>query len=90
MHLLCAKNICQLLLLLALLPLLSLRAAAAAELTVDRRTIVVGGDRDYPPYEFIDRDGRPTGYNVDLTRAIAEVMGVKVEFRFGSWSDARG
>ena len=51
--------------------------------------IVVGGDRAYPPYEFIDKDGKPAGYNVDLTRAIAEVMGMKVEFRFGNWSEIR-
>ncbi len=56
---------------------------------VDTRTIVVGADRDYPPYEFMDKDGRPAGYNVDLTRAIADVMGMKVEFRFGSWSEMR-
>jgi len=53
------------------------------------RTIVVGGDRDYPPYEFIDKSGNPAGYNVELTRAIAEVMGMKVEFRLGSWSEMR-
>lgn len=52
-------------------------------------TIVVGGDRDYPPYEFLDKDGQPSGYNVELTRAIAEVMGMKVEFRFGGWSEMR-
>lgn len=51
--------------------------------------VIVGGDSDYPPYEFIDKDGRPSGYNVDLTRAIAEVMGFKVEFHFGAWSDMR-
>jgi polar amino acid transport system substrate-binding protein len=50
---------------------------------------VVGGDRDYPPYEFLDRDGRPAGYNVELTKAIAEVMGMKVEFRLGAWSGMR-
>jgi len=51
--------------------------------------ITVGGDRDYPPYEFLDEKGQPAGYNVDLTKAIAEVMGIKVEFRFGAWSDMR-
>ncbi len=51
--------------------------------------ITVGGDRDYPPYEFLDEKGQPAGYNVDLTKAIAEVMGIKVEFRFGAWSDIR-
>ena len=52
-------------------------------------TIVVGGDRDYPPYEFIDKDGNPAGYNVDLTRAIAKVMGMRVEIRLGGWSGMR-
>jgi polar amino acid transport system substrate-binding protein len=54
-----------------------------------RPVIIVGGDRDYPPYEFLDKNGQPAGYNVDLTRAIADVMGMKVEFRFGGWSEAR-
>lgn len=51
--------------------------------------VIVGGDRDYPPYEFIDKDGHPAGYNVELTKAIAEVMGMKVEFRLGGWSEMR-
>jgi polar amino acid transport system substrate-binding protein len=51
--------------------------------------IVVGGNQNYPPYEFIDKDGIPSGYNVDLTQAIAEVMGLKVKFRLGAWRDIR-
>ncbi len=53
------------------------------------RRLVVGGDRDYPPYEFLDKDGRPTGFNVDLTRALAEVMGMRIEFRLAAWADVR-
>jgi polar amino acid transport system substrate-binding protein len=53
------------------------------------RTVIVGGNRAYPPYEFLDGDGKPAGYNVDLTRAIADVMGMKVEFRFDAWSKLR-
>ncbi|HWQ09653.1 MAG TPA: transporter substrate-binding domain-containing protein [Holophaga sp.] len=52
-------------------------------------TIVVGGDRSYPPYEFLDKNGLPAGYNVELTRAIARVMGFQVEFRLGHWADVR-
>jgi polar amino acid transport system substrate-binding protein len=52
-------------------------------------TITVGADRDYPPYEFLDKNGEPVGYNVDLTRAIAEVMGMRVKFVFGGWSEMR-
>ncbi|ACL65144.1 histidine kinase [Anaeromyxobacter dehalogenans 2CP-1] len=50
---------------------------------------MVGGDRDYPPYEFLDRDGKPAGFNVELTRAIAEVTGMRVEIRLGAWSEMR-
>ena len=53
----------------------------------DPQTVVVGGDRDYPPYEFLDQSGNPAGYNVDLTRAIAEVMGLRAEIRLGGWSE---
>jgi polar amino acid transport system substrate-binding protein len=70
-------------------------AATSAEATPATRdqgagsTIVVGGNRAYPPYEFLDGDGKPAGYNVDLTRAIADVMGMKVAFRFDAWSRLR-
>jgi polar amino acid transport system substrate-binding protein len=64
-------------------------APAPQGVTGVTRTITVGGDRDYPPYEFIDKDGRPSGYNVELTKAIAEVMGMKVEFRLAAWSEMR-
>src|ERR1043165_2685264 len=79
---------------LALLALLFLCtnpvSAPAAEMDVaSKPVIIVGGDRDYPPYEFLDKNGQPAGYNVDLTRAIAEVMGMSVEFRFGTWSEIR-
>jgi len=82
----------------AIVLLLSLSAVTAhaefdllesGEEVADSSPVIVGGDRAYPPYEFIDKDGNPAGYNVDLTRAIAEVMGIKVEFRFGNWSDIR-
>ena len=52
-------------------------------------TTTVGGDFNYPPYEFIDKAGKPAGFNVDLTRAIAEVMGFNVTIRLGQWSEMR-
>ena len=57
-------------------------------LTPDR-VITVGGDRDYPPYEFLDEAGKPTGYNVDLTEAIAKAMGLNVRIRLGPWDQVR-
>lgn len=54
-----------------------------------RGRIIVGGDHNYPPYEFLDENGEPSGYNVDLTRAIARQMGLEVSFRFGPWDQVR-
>jgi ABC-type amino acid transport substrate-binding protein/nitrogen-specific signal transduction histidine kinase len=54
-----------------------------------RSRIVVGGDSNYPPYEFLDENGQPAGYNVDLTRAIAKQMGIAVEIRLGPWGEIR-
>ena len=51
--------------------------------------IVVGGDREYPPYEFLDANGQPAGFNVDLTRAIARQTGLPIEIRLGPWAEVR-
>jgi signal transduction histidine kinase len=53
------------------------------------KTIIVGGDHNYPPYEFLDENDEPAGYNVDLTKAVAEVMGIDIEIRLGNWDEVR-
>ena len=58
---------------------------AALELPTYRR-IVIGGDQNYPPYEYLDEKGRPAGYNVELTRAIARELELDIEIRLGPWS----
>ncbi|MEH6576137.1 MAG: transporter substrate-binding domain-containing protein [Amphritea sp.] len=74
-------------LILVLLLLIS-TLVSARDLDPDQ-AIIVGGDYSYPPYEFLDDKGNPSGYNVELTLAIAEVMGMKVEFRFSEWAKVR-
>lgn len=51
--------------------------------------IVVGTELDYPPYSFIDEQGRPAGYNVDLSHAIAKVMGLNIEIEIKPWGHIR-
>jgi signal transduction histidine kinase len=63
--------------------------AAGESPKLEDRPVIVGGDHSYPPYEFLDKDGKPAGFVVDLTYAIGEVMGMKVEVRLGSWAEAR-
>ena len=49
----------------------------------------IGGDYNYPPYEYLDQDGLPTGYNVELSQAVARVMGMEINIQLGSWGDMR-
>ncbi len=54
-----------------------------------RSLIIVGGEIDYPPYSYLDEKGDPSGFQVDLTRAIARVMGMDIEIRLSTWAEAR-
>jgi len=51
--------------------------------------IVIGGDSDYPPYEYINEDGQPDGYNVELSQKVARIIGVEPEFRLAKWALVR-
>ncbi|MFP4168785.1 MAG: response regulator [Desulfonatronovibrionaceae bacterium] len=46
-------------------------------------------DENYPPYEFRDSRGRVRGFNVDVFRAVAEIMGLDVRIKAGQWSEIR-
>ena len=51
--------------------------------------IIVKGDHYYPPFEFINEDGRPDGFNVELFRALAEELGLDYRLELGPWSQVR-
>jgi len=69
--------------------IICLLAGHALASVANDEIIRIGGDLYYPPYEFLNSQGEPDGYNTELTLAIAEVMGMKVEFVFDSWSSVR-
>lgn len=71
--------------LLVVIILVSLRIWAQDSL----RTVIIGGDYNYPPYEFINDSGEPDGYNVELSRAIAADIGIKPIFKLGKWAQVR-
>ncbi len=51
--------------------------------------IIVGGDNNYPPYEFMNEYGNPTGFNIELLEAIARVEGLSLDIQLGPWNDVR-
>ncbi|MBA4366883.1 MAG: histidine kinase [Desulfobacterium sp.] len=64
-------------------------AADAGVTGSEKKQIIVGGEINYPPYSYIDRKGEQTGFSVELTKAIARVMGIDVQIRLTSWPEAR-
>ena len=48
-------------------------------------TIIVGTMGTYAPFTYHEKDGKLTGYDVEVTRAVAEKLGVKVEFKESPW-----
>ncbi len=67
------------------------QAATPAErvsLTADPtwKTIIID---HYAPYTFVNADGQPAGFSVDLMRAVAQVMGINLEVQVDTWDNAR-
>ena len=54
-----------------------------------RMKIVMGGDFNFPPYEFIDEYGQPAGYIVELTKAIARHLEITVDIQLKPWNEIR-
>jgi PAS domain S-box-containing protein len=48
------------------------------------REIVVGIDRDFAPYEYLDEHGAPAGFDVDLLRDVAAQEGLDLRWLAGS------
>lgn len=67
-------------------------APAAAEYFQEpNHVIAVGGDENFPPYEFVvEIDGIKAyrGFNVDIMKAVALQTGIEIEFFPMTWADA--
>ena len=57
--------------------------AAPAHAQNPGKALIFGGDREFPPYEFLDDHGQPQGFNIHLIRALAREAGLAVEIRLG-------
>lgn len=61
-------------------------AAASASLP----PLVYVGDRDFPPYEYLDDQGQPAGFNVAVAREIARTLDRPLVVRLAPWAEAYG
>jgi ABC-type amino acid transport substrate-binding protein len=54
-----------------------------------RRSLVAGGDHQYPPFEFLDDQGQPDGFNIAVLERIAAIMDLDITIELSVWSEAR-
>lgn len=50
------------------------------------KTIIID---NYAPYTFVNKNGQPDGFSVDLMQTVAKVMGLKLEIKVDTWDNAR-
>ncbi len=53
------------------------------------RTVAVGVNKDYPPFEYLDSTGEVAGWDVEMFREAARIAGIKAQFVHGSWAEIR-
>lgn len=47
----------------------------------------VGSESNFRPYAYVDEDGQPAGFDVDLIKAVGKTMGLRLRFSIGAWDD---
>lgn len=60
-------------------------AWAGAVQTAPVRQLVIKGDRAFPPYEFINEQGKPDGFNVELIHAVMKKVGIPYTLSLEYW-----
>jgi len=52
------------------------------------RPLIIAGDWDKPPYEFLNRDGVPSGSNVETMTAVFKAMDIPFRYELKDWTIA--
>jgi polar amino acid transport system substrate-binding protein len=68
-----------------LLLILSIFMTAVFAQDLGGRTVVVGSDPTYPPFEFVNEAGEIVGFDIDVVNAICERINCVAEFRTYAW-----
>ncbi|MDM8533201.1 transporter substrate-binding domain-containing protein, partial [Clostridiaceae bacterium HSG29] len=55
----------------------------------NKKYLNVAGSTEYPPFEFINDNGEPDGFLVDIFIAVAEVMEIDYEINLDKWDIVR-
>src|SRR5690554_2578181 len=66
------------------LVLVALSGAALAQ-DLGGRTLIMGSDTTYPPFETVDQDGNIVGFDIDVVNAICERINCVAQFQTTAW-----
>ena len=44
-----------------------------------KRRLVVAAEATYPPFTIIDKDGKPTGFSIELLREVAKAVNLELD-----------
>jgi len=53
---------------------------------LESRVLKIGSELNYPPYAIVDANGEADGFSVDIIKAAAREMALKLEFEVGPWN----
>ena len=53
------------------------------------RTLLIGINKDFAPFEFTNEKGVPDGFTIDLMKAVARAEGLNIKFIPDTWSNTR-
>ena len=73
---------------LVLMMILALGATAfAAVKEADGKTFIMGIDPEYPPFSYLGDDGEYTGFDVEVCKAVCDILGWKLEIFGVNWDE---
>ena len=73
---------------LVLMMILALGATAfAADNEAEGKTFIMGIDPEYPPFSYLGDDGEYTGFDVEVCKAVCDILGWKLEIFGVNWDE---
>ncbi len=64
---------------------ISTAASTTPNFDFDKKTIVIGSDTTYPPFEYLD-NGETLGFDIDIIKEIAARLGKNIEIKNIAWN----
>ncbi len=52
-------------------------------------TLIFGSDHFFPPYEYLNKNRQPEGFNIDIIHELAKEMNVEIIVKLGDWVQIR-